>query len=82
MMSVDLMDVITGLLGAGLMVLGWFGRELWGMVKELKEDVASLRELLPRDYVAKGEFKDHLNEVKNLLIRIDTKLDTKQDKGA
>ena len=31
------------------LILGWFLRELWSAVKELKIDLAKLREELPKD---------------------------------
>lgn len=70
-------------LGAGtaLAVMGWFARELWGAVKELRGDLGKLREELARDYISKDDFKDALAEVRDLLRRIDEKLDRKQDKG-
>jgi len=40
--------LINGLLAGGFTVLGWFARELWSAVKELKVALAKLREDLPR----------------------------------
>lgn len=80
MMELNLFEVIVGLLSVGMAVFGWFARELWGMVKELKDDVAKLRESIPEKYVAKIEYKEDLQEVKQFLVRIETKLDGKADK--
>jgi uncharacterized coiled-coil DUF342 family protein len=60
--------------------MGWFARELWQAVKDLRDDVSKLREELPKTYITKDDFKDGVNELKQLLIAIDTKLDRKQDK--
>ena len=61
-------------------VLGWFCRELWTAVQELKEDLAKLREELPTNYVHKDDFNDRWNEVLKALHRIEDKLDKKVDR--
>lgn len=68
--------VITGSVGVG----GWFARELWGAVSDLRGDLAKLREELPKTYITKNDFKDAVKELKDLLIAIDLKLDKKMDK--
>jgi hypothetical protein len=50
--------------GIGMTVVGWFARELWAAVKELKVDLAKLREDLPKDYVAKDDYKEDIREIK------------------
>ncbi len=61
-------------------VLGWFCRELWTAVQELKKDLAKLREELPTHYVTKDDFNDRWFEVLKALHRIEDKLDKKVDK--
>jgi hypothetical protein len=61
-------------------VLGWFCRELWTAVQELKQDLAKLREELPSRYVSKDDFSDRWNEVLKALHRIENKIDQKVDK--
>ena len=72
------------LLNAGLVlvssVTGWFARELWAAVKELKADLAKLREDLPKEYVAKNDYKDDIRELKDMIGKIFDKLDSKSDK--
>jgi hypothetical protein len=72
--------LINTALGLGFSVLGWFARELWSAVKELKTDLSKLREDLPKTYVARNDYRDDLNEIKNMLGKIFDKLDNKQDK--
>ena len=76
----DSQYLINTALGLGFSVLGWFARELWSAVKELKSDLSKLREDLPKSYVAKDDYRDDLNEIKNMLGKIFDKLDNKQDK--
>lgn len=67
-------------LGIGMTVVGWFARELWGAVKELKADLATLREDLPKEYVAKDDYREDIREIKLLLAKIFEKLENKADK--
>lgn len=54
---------------AGL-ILGWFLRELWTAVKELKSDLAKLREELPKDYVAKDDYRQDVKELKDMIAKL------------
>jgi hypothetical protein len=71
---------INALIGGGFAILGWFARELWGAVKELKSDLATLREDLPKEYVAKDDYREDIKEIKLLLAKIFEKLENKADK--
>jgi hypothetical protein len=66
--------------GVGWTVMGWFARELWAAVKELKVDLAKLRENLPKDYIAKDDYKEDIREIKSMLAKIFEKLENKADK--
>ena len=67
-------------IGAGLTVLGWFARELWTAVKELKSDLAKLREELPKSYITKDDYRQDMREIKDMLGKIFDRLDDKADK--
>lgn len=51
-------------------ILGWFLRELWTAVKELKADLAKLREELPKDYVAKDDYRQDVKELKDMIAKL------------
>ena len=72
--------LINALIGGGFAILGWFARELWGAVKELRADLAALREDLPKEYVAKDDYREDIREIKAMLAKIFEKLDAKVDK--
>ena len=76
----DLQTIIN--VGAGTMlgIVGWFARQLWDAVKQLKEDLSELREQLPKEYLSKNDFQLAYRRIEDLLTRIDLKLDRKQDK--
>ena len=57
-------------------VAGWFARELWTAVQDLKTDLSKL----PTIYVARQDYKDDMREVKEMLGKIFDKLDHKVDK--
>ena len=72
--------LINMFLGIGMTVVGWFARELWSAVKELRADLAALREDLPKEYVAKDDYREDIKEIKLLLAKISEKLENKADK--
>ena len=73
-------DLINLAFGAAASVLGWFARELWAAVKEMKSDLAKLREELPRTYVVRDDYKDDIREIKEMLTKLFDRLDNKADK--
>lgn len=73
-------EVINGLLAGGFTILGWFAREMWGAVKELRADLAKLREDLPREYVIRNDYREDIRDIKAMLERIFEKLEGKVDR--
>lgn len=69
-------QTINLILGACMAVAGWFARELWTAVQELKNDLSKL----PLTYVARLDYKDDMREVKDMLSKIFDRLDSKVDK--
>ena len=69
-------QTINLILGACMGVAGWFARELWTAVQDLKNDLSKL----PTIYVARLDYKEDMREVKEMLGKIFDKLDHKVDK--
>ena len=69
-------QTINLILGACMAVAGWFARELWTAVQELKNDLAKL----PLTYVARQDYKDDMREIKDMLSKIFDRLENKADK--
>lgn len=67
-------------LGSALTALGWFARQLWDAVAKLKDDLASLKEDIAKNYVPKNEFREFALEIRQMFQRISDKLDEKADK--
>lgn len=72
-------------------ILGWFARTLWGVMMELKSELAKLREEVANNRVHKDDLREALREVKasiatsmrdvnEMLGRIFDRLDSKEDK--
>lgn len=72
--------LINALLGVGMAVGGWFAREMWSLVKELKSDLAKLREDLPKEYVIRSDYREDIRDIKAMLAKIFEKLEAKADK--
>lgn len=76
----DTQALINLLGGAALLVAGWFLREMWDAVKELRQDLSSFKENLPKEYVLKADLDKRMDHIEDMLQRIFDKLDTKVDK--
>ena len=59
---------------------GWFAREIWGAVKELRSDLHDLEVDLPKSYVSKFDMDKRMDHIENMFQRIYDKLDEKADK--
>jgi len=59
---------------------GWFARELWGAVKELRRDLHDLEIDLPKSYVSKLDMDKRMDHIETMFQRIYDKLDGKADK--
>ena len=69
-------------IGAGtlLTAMGWFCREIWDSVKQLKSDIKQIEIDLPSHYVKKDEIKDRFDRIEMLLDKLFEKLENKADK--
>ena len=76
----DNQHLINALIGGGFAILGWFARELWAAVKELKSDLGKLREDLPKEYVARDDYREDIRDIKAMLAKIFEKLEQKADR--
>lgn len=73
----EIFNIVFGLL---IGLFGWLGREVWMAVAKLREDIKRIEIMLPSKYVEKNEFRDSVQELKELLTKISDKLDAKADK--
>ena len=85
--SMDFQFVINLGGAAALGVGGWFARQLWDSVKELKNDVVSLRLNMSEQYVKKSEvdgfradMDKRFDRIESLFDKMFERLDNKVDK--
>jgi len=66
--------------GLVLSVVGWLARELWGAVKDLREDLHKIEVDLPKTYVPRVDIDARMKHIEDMFQRIYDKLDAKADK--
>jgi hypothetical protein len=83
----DWQNLINLIFGVALPIGGWFCRQLWDSVKELKREIADLRLHVSESYVKKSEIETlkidmdkRFDRIEMLLDRLYEKLDQKVDK--
>lgn len=76
----EMQHFINLLGGAALSVLGWFARQLWDAMKELRADLHSLEVNLPENYVKRSDLDKRMERIEDMFQRISDKLDAKADK--
>ena len=83
----DWQNVINIGIGSLLAVGGWFARQLWDSVKELKSDIADLRLHVSETYVKKSEMETleaqmdkRFDRVEQMIVKLYDKIDQKVDK--
>lgn len=65
---------------AALSTLGWFARQIWDSVQDLKDDVKQIEIDLPTHYIKKDEIKERFDRIEVLLDKLYEKLEQKADK--
>ena len=63
-----------------LAALGWFARQIWDSVQELKKDVQKIEIDLPTNYVRKVDIESRFDKLEAILARIFDKIEQKADK--
>jgi hypothetical protein len=76
----DMQSLINIGLSAFMAGLGWFARQLWDAVSELRRDLHKIEVDLPTNYVQKNEYAETMKRIEIMFERIFDKLDAKADK--
>jgi len=76
----DIQSIFNIAAGVVLSVLGWFARQLWDAVQELKNDMKAIEIDLPTHYARKDYIESKFDKVEGMLNKIYDKLETKADK--
>jgi chaperonin cofactor prefoldin len=76
----DMNLIINIVLGVCLSVGGWFVRQMWDAVQNLKEDIQRIEVELPTNYVRKSDLDARLDKIDDTLEKIFDRLNSKADK--
>lgn len=83
----DWQTVINIALGSVVAAVGWFAREIWDSVKELRRDLHQIEKDLPEIYVRRDDLKDvrlemaaRFDKIENLIGSLYDRLNEKADK--
>ena len=83
----DWQNLINFGAGSLLAVGGWFCRQLWDSVKELKADIADLKLHVSETYVKKSDVENlrtdmdkRFDRIEQMIARLYDKIDAKADK--
>jgi RNAse (barnase) inhibitor barstar len=76
----DWQQLINLGLGSILAIIGWFARQLWDAVQDLKGDVNSLELHVVENYVKKEDITARFDRIEQLLDKVYEKLDKKADR--
>lgn len=78
----DLQTLINTVLPLICVAIGWFCKELWTAVQDLKNDLMELRAHMADNYLRKDDFSARWEEVLKAVHRIEDKLDQLRDSRA
>ena len=76
----EFQTILNLVLGSLTAILGWFGREMYSAVSQLKDDLYKFREEVAKEYIPKSEFNIFRDELFTTLRRIEDKLEKKSDR--
>ena len=76
----DTQSIMNLAAGTAIAAIGWFARQLWDAVAELRKDVHDIEVALPSQYLRKDEHTAAMQRIEDMLQRIFDKLDAKMDK--
>ena len=68
--------------GTIIAAMGWFARQLWDAMKELRQDLHRIEMDLPSNYMRKDDFRDGMKEIKELFSEVFRKIDDLKEKKA
>jgi hypothetical protein len=76
----DFQNLVNIAASAALMALGWWCRQIWDSVQELKKDVQKIEVDLPTNYVRQADMNARFDRIETILNQLFERLDRKVDK--
>ena len=71
----DLQSILNIVGGAAIAAGGWFAREIWGAVKELRKDLHEIEVDLPKSYVSRNDLDKRMEHIEAMFQRIYDKIE-------
>lgn len=71
----DMQTIFNLIGGAAIASGGWFAREIWGAVKELRKDLHEIEIELPKSYVSKMDLDKRMEHIEAMFQRIYDKIE-------
>jgi hypothetical protein len=79
---VDTQTIINLTGGAILAALGWFARQVWDAVAELRKQIHQIEVELPSHYVRRDEFTDFAREIRDISKQIFDRISSLEQRKA
>lgn len=76
-MTQDFYNIIIGVAGA---TVGWMLKVVWESIRELQNSMTDIEREIHTKYVRKDDYKDDIQELKEMCKAIFERLDRKADK--
>jgi hypothetical protein len=76
----DWQNIINIALGTFIGAVGWFARQVWDSVQNLKEDIKQIEIDLPTNYARKIDIDARFDKLETILQKIFDRLESKADK--
>lgn len=78
----DTQTIINLSAGTVLAAIGWFARQLWDAVSELRRQLHQIEVELPSHYVRRDEFADALREIRDISKQIFDRISSLEQRKA
>jgi hypothetical protein len=79
-MTIDYTQIAIWGLSVCMALVGWFCRQIWQALEDIRSEASKLRESLPKEYVAMSRMDILFDKLDNKMDRVLDKLDMKADK--
>jgi hypothetical protein len=76
-MTQDLINIVIGVAGTAM---GWLLKVVWDSIRLLQDEMKALERTVHTQYVSKNDYKEDIQELKDMLKAIFKRLEQKADK--
>ena len=76
-MTQDLINIVIGVAGTAM---GWLLKVVWDSIRLLQDEMKALERTVHTQYISKNDYKEDIQELKDMLKAIFKRLEQKADK--